>query len=356
MRPHFYNEHQNQEISSGPLRRSVKKLLPTLPLSFLVVFLIFIGLVWWNTQRSAPSNDSASYPFVIKPGENASSVGQDLKKEGFIRSDLAFRIYVQVSGVSKKIKSGDYRLQKNKPLESLTTEIIKGPIALWVTLPEGLRREEMAQKISTTLGFMGPEKQKFVEDFLEESEDKEGFLFPDTYLLLKNTTAASVVDKLTENFKKRVSDKILEKAEFNNLTQNQMITLASIVERETRTDEERPIVAGILLTRLDIGMPLQADATLQYISATNRCQAIDTSCEWWKPIKVTEKETDSPYNTYKRRGLPPAPIANPGLAAIAAVANPEDSPYLFYLHGSNGQIHYAKTIEEHSENIRKYLN
>ncbi|MBI4033134.1 MAG: endolytic transglycosylase MltG, partial [Candidatus Blackburnbacteria bacterium] len=141
------------------------------------------------------------------------------------------------------------------------------------------------------------------------------------------------------------------------------VTLASIVERETLTDEERPIVAGILLKRLEAGWPLQADATLQYAIASVNCTlrketsaAQSVKCEDWWPIPSSEdKKIKSLYNTYLNRGLPPGPIANPGLSSIKAVVSPQDSPYWFYLHDGNGKIHYAKTSEEHAENIRKYL-
>lgn len=322
----------------------------------LLITILLLAIFWWKSIEQAPfPTDNKSYPFIIKPGQGAAPIGRALENTGFIKSELAFRMYVQIKGISSKIQAGDYRLQKNNSLSQLISELTQGPIAIWITIPEGMRREEIAQKISGELNLTDKEKQEFIKNFLELSETKEGYLFPDTYLFLKNTTPKTIVEKMTENFEKKVNDDILTAAQKQGLNLLELLTLASIIERETITDEERSIVAGILLKRLKIGMPLQTDATLQYAAATNHCSLTTIDCQWWKQITANDKAINSPYNTYLNRGLPPTPISNPGLSSIKAAAKAESSPYLFYLHDNEGNIHYAKTIEEHGQNINKYL-
>lgn len=334
----------------------MRKLFFTFSFPILAIILGVYALIWWSDNSKPPKpEDSESYPFVIKPGAGASSVAKNLEEEGFIKSPLAFRFYVQVQSKADKIKAGDYRLSKNKTLPELVAELVRGPIAIWVTIPEGLRHEEIAQKLASGLGLTGNEKQTFLEGFVKLASPKEGFLFPDTYLFLKNTTPQKVIEKLNSTFESRVTDDILSSAKAQKLTTSELVTFASIVERETRTDEERPIVAGILLKRLRAGWALQADATLQYAKSTAQCLVTSASCNWWETVTTQDKTIKSPYNTYTNVGLPPAPIANPGLSSIKAVASPEDSPYWFYLHDNDGKIHYAETIEEHGENVREYL-
>lgn len=323
---------------------------------FLVIltssFLIFF---WWYTATQPPQKDRSLHPFIIARGMSATEIGEKLEKERFIHSSLTFRIYVQLRDEADKIQAGDYRLAKNLTLPALVHELVRGPIALWITLPEGLRKEEVAIKVVDGLGLTGAPKEKFLREFLELSQNSEGYLFPDTYLFFKNASPSAVVTRMARTFDSRVDESITNQAQKQNLTLKELIILASIVERETKTEEERPVVAGILLKRLRAGWPLQADATLQYAVANEQCTINNLQCNWWGPVKKEDRKIRSPYNTYKRTGLPPTPIANPGLSSIKAVAAPLDSPYWFYLHDKEGNVHYAKTSEEHEENIRKYL-
>lgn len=313
-----------------------------------IVLIIVVGSVffWWNIQTSSPQNDKTSQPFVISRGMSATQIANKLEQERFIKSSLAFRFYVQLTGKANKIQAGDYRLPRNLFLTALVGELLKGPVAIWITLPEGLRREEIIIKIVDGLELTGTKRQEFLAEFLRLTANSEGYLFPDTYLLFKNATPSAVVARLKGNFDKKVDEDISDK---------QTVILASIIERETITDEERPVVAGILLKRLEAGWPLQADATLQYAVAIENCKLKIVNCSWWPNVLSEDKKISSPYNTYTNRGLPPTPIANPGLSSIKAAANPQSSSYWFYLHDSKGKIHYARTSEEHKENISKFL-
>jgi len=309
----------------------MKKLL-LLPL---LTTLAFVAGAVWFYQNAKPASSGENFKdFLITKGIGASQIGNKLQKEGFIKSPLAFKIYVQVTGRSGKIQAGEYRLTPSYSLFQLTDQLLKGPQELWVTIPEGLRREEIVQKFASSLG----KDEDFVSEFLVASNGMEGYLFPDTYLFPKTASASGIVKKLRNTFDLRTKD--LE------LTKNQVI-LASLIERETKTDEERPVVAGIMTNRLDIGMALQVDATVQY--------AVGTSREWWPVLTRDDITINSPYNTYKFPGLPPAPIASPGLSSLEAAVNPSQSDYFFYLHDSEGKVHYARTLTEHNENINKYL-
>lgn len=330
---------------------------------FLLLFPLFIILsflfifIWWN-NASQPVDKSNDIPqrFVITKGQSAEKVSASLKESGLIKDAFAFRIYAQVTGKAGKIQAGNYTLTPNVSLPQMLDLLLEGPKELWVTYPEGLRREEIAIKTIEVLGMEADSAKTFYHDFLKETEEDEGFLFPDTYLFPRDVTARIVAEKLLSTFDVKVTSKMISDARDAGMSINQVITLASIVERETLTDEERPVVAGVLLKRMEIGMPLQTDATLQYITGTQRCTlGFRPDCDWWEPPTIADKETRSAYNTYINRGLPPAPIANPGLQSVKAVIYPQESPYLYYIHDKDGKIHYAATIEEHNANVAKYL-
>jgi len=302
----------------------------------IILFLLFVPLIcigvgyWFYVNTLAPTSDKSFRDFLIVKGSGASQIGNKLQKEGFIKSALVFKIYVQVTGTASKIQAGEYRLSSSESLFEIVNQLKRGPVEIWVTIPEGLRREEIASRFTSSLG----KEENFRKELLAFSEGEEGYLFPDTYLFPKTASASAVVDKLTRTFDAKTSE--------TNLTRDQVI-LASLIERETKTAEERPIVAGILMNRLGIGMALQVDATIQYAKGN------------WEPVVSADKNISSPYNTYKFAGLPPGPIASPGLSSLQAAANPADTDYFYYLHDSKGKIYYARTLAAHNENIRKYL-
>lgn len=278
---------------------------------------------------------------MVEKGESLGSVAQRLEQEKLIRSSVAFQILASKEGISRKIQAGDFRLNpKMSPLE-ITRELTHGTLDRWVTIIEGWRREQIAEKLSES----GLEKFK-QEEFLEESKNLEGKLFPDTYLIPRDADAKKVVEILTKNFTKKTP-----------MPSKEVLILASIVEREARNKDDRPIVAGILLKRLEKDWALQADATIQYAVATAHCSLSTVHCQNWWPKSLTREDLKikSPYNTYLYPGLPLGPISNPGLAAINAVLEPVESDFWFYLSDREGKMHYAKTAEEHEENISKYL-
>lgn len=293
-----------------------------------------IGYYFYQNSLAANPKDASFKSFVIQKGESATTVGSNLKSAGLIKSPVSFKLYLQFTGQAGKIKTGEFRLSPSFNLFQTVTTLSRGPIEIWVTIPEGLRREEIAVKFETGLD----RNQSFVDEFLISSKGKEGYLFPDTYLFPRDASASAIVAKMRSTFDSKTLNL--------NLT-SQDVILASLIERETKTSEERPIVAGILLNRIFIGMPLQVDASVQY--------AIGNPYDWWPILTRDDLGVNSPFNTYKFTGFPPAPIANPGISSLEAAASPSQSDYLYYIHDPSGQIHYAKTLAEHNDNIAKYL-
>ena len=314
----------------------MKKLL------LLPLFLIIIaaaGVFWFYKNSEAPSTTEKFSYFIIAKGSSASQIGSKLESAGFIKSALAFKLYMQFTGQSGRLQTGEFRLTPSYSLFQMADTLFKGPVELWVTIPEGLRREEIAQKFAATLN----KDDSFITDFLQVSKGEEGYLFPDTYLFPRDVTAVAVTEKLTNTF----ASKTQNLKNNSGLTFDQVIILASLLERETKTDEERPTVAGILIKRLNSGWPIQIDAAVQYTVGTYK--------DWWPILTLDNLSIKSPYNTYKNQGLPPTPIASPGLSSIKAALNPTESDYWYYIHDEKGLIHYAKTLEEHNANIAKYL-
>jgi UPF0755 protein len=323
----------------------MKKLL-FLPL--LAVFVVAMAMVWFYVNVQPVSNKKTFINFVITKGVSASQVGNKLENAGLIKNALAFKIYVQFTGQSGKIQSGEFRLSPSFTLFQNISALFNGPIELWVTIPEGLRREEVAVKFATALG----KDTAFTDEFLQASKGKEGYLFPDTYLFPTEASASAIVKKMTDTFNSK-TEKL--KPGGSNLTFAETVILASILERETKTDAERSVVAGILINRLDAGMPLQVDASVQYAVAIVNCKLLIANCTWWPILSLDNLKINSPYNTYKFAGLPPAPIANPGISSLKAVFTPTANDYWYYIHDPEGQIHYAKTLTEHNANVAKYL-
>lgn len=305
-------------------------------MKFVLVFLLvltavsFVGFFWW-TRQLAPVNpaDKNEYSFIIVPNQSASSTVDQLNTRKFIRSPLVAKLYLKLSGLDKHILPGNYLLSPSTDMKNLLTSLTYGPRDIWVTIPEGWRREQIATRMAANLqGFS-------TTDFNFKTASLEGRLFPDTYLIPTYATASDIIKIMSDTFNQKVGQ--LDK---------QTLVLASLVEREVRSDADRPIVAGILLKRLQAGWPLQVDATIQY--------AANHDPDWWAPVTNTKLPTF--YNTYLHLGLPPSPICNPGLASINAARHPQNSPYWYYLHDSSGKIHYAKTLEEHNANVDKYLS
>lgn len=332
----------------------MKKQNSKLRLIIIVLVLIiaapFILIAYFNSLLSPVSKSEQLKRFVVKPGQPFIQIAGNLQSEGLIKNALAFRLLVAQMGITNRIQAGDYRLSPKQSAREIAEQLTRGALDLWITFPEGQRIEQQAQTIDEKLNDSANEKLQFDKQIYIKLA-KEGYMFPDTYLVSREASAEAMVEKLETTFDDKVPKSLLSKSLKNNLTSNQIIILASLIEREAKTNEERPIIAGILLNRIKEGMPLQVDATVQY------AKGYDAGNKNWWPQVTQEDLTSikSLYNTYLHQGLPPAPICNPGLESIRAAAEPATTDYLYYIHDTNGKIHYAKTGEEHNANIQKYL-
>ena len=299
----------------------------------IIVFVFFY-------QFSAPQKTTETEKITINLTTTETELIPKLKEQGYIRSEWAFNFVLKRKRWQGKIEPGGYNVSKGMNAWELADTLVNHPYQKWVVIPEGLRKEEIAEMIQEKLGWTEDAK----ENFLNNAE--EGYLFPDTYLLNLDYTGKDVAKRMKSQFDEKAGQVLQEFTEAN-IRHDTAITLASIIQREAANEEEMPLIAGIIWNRLLKPMPLEIDATIQYI--------VGEPGDWWPVVKPKDYKLDSPYNTYLHEGKTPAPISNPGLAAMEAVVHDQPSDYFYYLHDEDRQIHLAKTYKEHQENIRQYL-
>ena len=346
-------------------------------LALLIIVLTLALFVFAVVKINRPATTtSAAQDFEIKAGATTKQVAADLQGRGIIKNSLLFEMYISLQGSEDKLQAGVYSLDSNmtilKIVGILTEGQVKG-VGERFTVIEGWRVEEIAAKLETG-AFL--KKEEFIEaanrpsvdlaaefEFLKTNPDDnslDGFLFQDTYILKHGFSSDDVARRFLKNFDAKVSQDLREEIEKQNRKLYDVLILASMVEREVgrnvargttlsqkekeRLQEERRIVAGIFLNRLARGMALESDATISYITGRRGARAT------FDEIKI-----DSPYNTYKYRGLPPGPIANPSLDAIKAAISPAKTDYLFFVTAPDGTAYFAKTLDQHIRNKRQYV-
>jgi len=300
-----------------------------------------------NPDSVPASSSMETERFVVALETNAvDQVAASLVEQEFIQdADLFARSF---TAEEQTINPGGYKISKEMSVPQIAETLRQKPYMKWVVVPEGLRKEEVAAILGDELGWTQKQKELWIGTYTKMKFDYiEGVYFPDTYLIPVDEEPLKVAERLQAKFNEKFASYL---PEFNrqNIKWTTGLTLASIVQREAANDAEMPLVAGILWNRLEQNIALNVDATLQYVRG-------DTGNGWWAPITLADKQTDSPYNTYSNKGLPPHPISNPGIPAIKAVLNPAQTDCLYYLHGKDGQIHCSETYEEHQENIEQYL-
>ncbi len=306
---------------------------------FLLIFPIFliilIGFVWFRFL-GAVCND-ASIKIVSFSDDTAKVlVAQKLRREGLVRSELAANLFL----TKDKYPAGGYDLALNMNIFEAAKVMADGPQLLWVVVPPGWRREQLAEKLQIKFKWT----QKDVEDFLSFPE---GEYFPDTYLVPRADSGKQIAARMHNNFNEKFAP-YAEKFLAANIKNDTALKIASLVQRESGGDD-MPLIAGIIWNRLEKGMGLKIDATIQYAKGK-----VDGN--WWGKVSVADyTNVDSVFNTYEYKGLPPAPIASTGTAAWKAVLNPAKTDCLYYLHDHLGQIHCSPTYEGHLENIEKYF-
>ncbi len=305
----------------------------------LTTILFFVSL-FVSVGISAPKDFPVNTAVTIEEGSTVSETVTSFKEQNLVRSEFLFYIIMVGFHRPESLKAGTYVFEN--PLSAITlagriTEQAPPDTLISVTFPEGYSAKEYAQIASLHLiDFDSGE-------FYELAKDSEGYLFPETYFVPADFTPEKLFDLLTKTYKEKTAA-FNEQISKNSLSSYEIVTLASIIEREANDDESMQLVANILLQRLDLGMPLQVDASMEYILE--------------KPLKeltADDLKIDTPYNTYLYTGLTPTPIGNPGLVSIAAVLNAVPTEYLYYITDEEGEFHYAKTYAEHLRNIEKYL-
>ena len=364
--------------------KQYKKLITISAAIFIVLMVILLALVFYARKNKSIQKDS-SVPVVVKdtvvstptinPGSNVKNttpvktetvtvplpVGTDqftvslsdtpdtiatnLLNGGYIKDASSFTSLIG----SKTISPGAFKISnKMTPVQLL--QVLSGkPYMKWVVIPPGLRKEEIAALLASNLGWTKTQTQEWItKDTTTKPEYTEGVYAPDTYLIpvaeAPKDTATRLIAKFNEKFSPYLSQFSAEDVKWTSA-----ITLASIVQREAANTSDMPLIAGILWNRLNQGMALDVDSTLQYARG-------NIGNGWWAPITVADKKIDSPYNTYTHTGLPPHPICNPSMAAIAAVLKPATTDCLYYLHDKNHVTHCAVTYAEHQANIATYLS
>jgi len=312
---------------------------------------IAIGLAvltfgWWALQPAA-ADASESKTFTIAPGTSTTAIANKLESEGLIRSAYAFKFVVWKDKLATKIQAGSFQLTASDHPGEIATALTQGTEDVWVTIREGLRATEIGELLDQELANFDSNSDDFAELCLEN----EGYLFPETYLVPKEYSTASMCNYLRAQFDLTLTDEWLSEIESQGWTLREIVTLASIIEREARNPADMKVVSGILRNRLEIGMPLQVDATLQYAKGYN-----ENTKSWWSSPTAADKAVDSPYNSYTNTGLTPGPISNPGKNALEAAIFPTANDNLYYISNSDGsEMHYAETYEQHMVNIERYL-
>jgi UPF0755 protein len=314
-------------------------------------------LLWYDGLLTRPLDSNGNeQSFTIETGESVISIANHLQIVGLIRDAESFRAYLVYSGLDTTIQSGDYKLSAAMSAIDVARELQDAtPEEVTFVILPGWRIEEIAASLSTSGLSITPDE--FISaaqnppigfDFLSGAITTEGFLYPDSYILPRGTSADQMIDAFVRNFGLRLSADVRNAVDRQGLTVYQAVTIASLVEREAVRDEEKPLIASVFLNRLKVGMKLDSDPTVQYALGYD-----PVAGTWWRnPLSLVDLQFNSPYNTYLYAGLPPAPIANPSLSALHAVAFPADTLYYFFRAKCDGsRTHeFAETFEEHVEN------
>lgn len=304
---------------------------------YITAVLLFL-LFFFLSVSAAPNDFPRGQIISIRQGAGLLEASRSLKRDHVIRSSAWFRVAILALGGEKNIRSGDYYLPYRQSVYAVAWRVVHGDHRIdrvKLTIPEGFTNKKIAALFDGRFPLFNK------TEFLSLAD--EGYMFPDTYFFGVNSTATSTIALLRQNFDKKIFPLTGDIASSGH-TEREIVIMASILEGEANTPEDREIVSGILWKRLTKGMPLQVDASLTYVNGKAS-----------KDMTQGDLAFDSPYNTYVYKGLPPTAIGNPGLESIKAALHPTTTPYLYFLTGDDGTMHYARTYAEHQKNIEKYI-
>lgn len=298
--------------------------------------------------------DTSAYVHV-RDNMTASDIADQLTDDGLITHPLWFRLVTTLSGQASDLKQGEYTIDSRMSLHEILAKLTSGESeAARLVVPEGYTVRQTAQALAK-LGIVSE------EDFLKAANDQsllypymkgnrkvsfvtEGFLFPDTYTIANDATAEEIVKEMLKNFDKHLTPAMRQEIGKTNMSIYQFVTLASLIEKEAKYPEDRPLIASVFLNRLAQHMKLQSDASISYAMGTHKAS-----------YSIDETEYDSPYNTYRYEGLPPGPIGNPGMDCMKAILEAPQTKYLYFVADKDGHNHYAATYEEHMQNVKEYM-
>jgi len=325
---------------------------------FFIILVIF-G-VWFFITIFSGNDREESQTFVVKNGEILDEISQNLYGDGLIKNKFVFRTWLWLKKAEEKVKAGSYIIPADASIREIakmlinlptnqqsTVQIIGGWNRQWDKLEKELTENNLSYQEFLQLTASKQDWQQQYS-FLEDAPAKaslEGYLFPDTYFVDANTTVSDLVIKTLNNFDQKLDSELRQEIERQGKTIFEVVTLASIVEREAPNEEDKKIVADIFLKRLDINLALQSDATVNFVTGKGLAQPT-----------LEDLQVDSLYNTYKYAGLPPGPISNPTLSSIEAVIYPVSNSYYFFLTTKEGEVIYSQTYDEHLANKAKYLD
>jgi len=297
---------------------------------------------------------SGNEQFVeIPAGAGPASIGRRLVEAGVIRDTLGFRYELARTGAGRRLQAGEYRFDRPMTVKEVVSKIARGEVHLLpITFREGLTVLEMAQ-VFESKGF-GPAAEFVaaasdptpIRGLDSTARDLEGYLFPDTYTMARQATAAQLVTRMVAGFEHALTPKLRADAAARGLSVRELVTLASLIEKETGKAEERALVAAVYVNRLRIGMALQCDPTVIY--------ALQRAGRYNGNLTRADLQSDSPYNTYRYPGLPPGPIAAPGRASLEAAVRPADAPYIYFVSRGDGSHAFATTLPEHNQNVFEF--
>lgn len=311
-----------------------------------ILILVALSLLYSFIFGPKDPHDTITREVIVLPEDSFAHLSDTLMRDGLTKHWFALPLAAWVSGVHPEVRPGGYRIAPSMDVWTVLHAFSEAPYLTWIDVPQGLRKEEIADLFAQEFGWEGHEIEEFLEERSISPDLPEGAYYAGTYLMPSDISPRDVASRLRTKFEDAYAP-YAHWASMEGKTWEDVVTFASLIERESsRTDKK--LVAGILQNRLERGMKLQVDATLQYVTGNEQDG-------WWHAPSSEDKYIDSPFNTYIYEGLPPAPIASPALSSIEAVLDPEETSCLYYLHDSDGDIHCSATYKEHLANIDRYL-
>ena len=319
-------------------------------IGFTLLVVVGVGALWAFGQMWYPaSRDATAVRFVVEPNQGASAIASNLARSDLIPSQGVFLLYSFLSGDASRFKPGAYALSAALSVRQIAASLVHGPSDVSVVLYPGMTLKEMDARLAQDGIINAGDLEKenvsdFVSDypFLEGVVSLEGYLLPDTYYVAPHRGADAIVRTMLNNFQKKAAPLLVGHHDIARI-----VTIASLIEKEVKKDEDKPLVASVIYNRLKLGMPLQIDAAVMY----GACDGVFAGCS----ITRDDYKTDTPYNTYLHAGLPPAPISNPSVSSIKAALSPASTDYLYYLSDADGNTYFSTTLDEHNDLRAKYL-